>query len=98
MLSLNRPSHYKKRGKAKERSTTFYLSKELLKLLKDIAEFENVSLSIMVERSLNYAKNGDFKRASRIKKKAKIYAKKGRKFADKKREQKGTMHEKCLFD
>ncbi|EOG9652551.1 hypothetical protein ACLMNI_001147 [Campylobacter upsaliensis] len=98
MRSLNRPSHYKTSKKPKQRSTTFYLERRLLKLLKEIAQFENISLSIMVERSLNYARNRNFKRANKIKKKTKIYAKNKRKFANYKAKQKDETDQKCLFN
>ncbi|WP_270971907.1 hypothetical protein [Campylobacter upsaliensis] len=98
MRSLNRPSHYKTSKKPKQRSTTFYLERRLLKLLKEIAQFENISLSIMVERSLNYARNRNFKRANKIKKKTKIYAKNKRKFANQKAKQKDETDQKCLFN
>ncbi|EDP6858685.1 hypothetical protein GWF38_08915 [Campylobacter upsaliensis] len=98
MRSLNRPNHYKTSKKPKQRSTTFYLERRLLMLLKEIAQFENISLSIMVERSLNYARSGNFKRANNIKKKTKIYAKNKRKFANYKAKQKDEAYQKCLFN
>ncbi|WP_126361398.1 hypothetical protein [Campylobacter upsaliensis] len=98
MRSLNRSSHYKTSKKPKQRSTTFYLERRLLKLLKEIAQFENISLSIMVERSLNYARNRNFKRANKIKKKTKIYAKNKHKFANCKAKQKDETDQKCLFN
>ncbi|HEC1573568.1 TPA: hypothetical protein R1X69_001108 [Campylobacter upsaliensis] len=98
MRSFNRPSHYQTSKKPKQRSTTFWLSKRLLELLSEVAKFENVSLSIMVERSLNYARSGNFKRANKIKKKTKIYAKNKRKFANQKAKQKNETYTKCLFD
>ncbi|EAJ8021496.1 hypothetical protein BHR27_05650 [Campylobacter upsaliensis] len=98
MRSFNRPSHYQTSKKPKQRSTTFYLERRLLKLLKEIAEFENISLSIMVERSLNYARSGNFKRANNIKKKTKIYAKNKRKFTNYKAKQKDEPYQKCLFN
>ncbi|MCR2103318.1 hypothetical protein CUPS4256_08695 [Campylobacter upsaliensis] len=98
MRTYNRPSHYQTSKKPKQRSTTFYLERRLLKLLKEIAEFENISLSIMVERSLNYARSGNFKRANKLKKKTKIYAKNKRKFANYKAKQKDEAYQKCLFN
>lgn len=99
MRGLNRPSHYgKRRKKAKVKSTTFYLSKGLLTLLKDIANFENISLSIMIERSLHYARNKNFTRANRLKKKTKIYTQRKHKFANQKAKQKEQYFTKQLFD
>lgn len=99
MRGLNRPAHYeKRRKKAKVKSTTFYLSKGLLTLLKDIAKFENISLSIMIERSLHYARNGNFKRANKLKKKTKIYTQRKHKFTNQKAKQEEQAFTKQLFD
>ena len=81
------------------KNATFATATDVAFLMaKEIAEFENISLSIMVERSLNYARSGDFKRANKLKKKTKIYAKNKRKFANYKAKQKDEPYQKCLFN
>lgn len=46
--------HYKTKRTAKEKSTSFYLSENLLKKLDFIASFENQSRSIIVEVCVQY--------------------------------------------
>lgn len=46
--------HYKTKRTAKEKSTSFYLSVDLLKKLDFIASFENQSRSVIVEVCLQY--------------------------------------------
>lgn len=94
----NRPAHYKTTKVPKEKSTSFFLSERFLKLLKEVALFEGENLSIIIERSLHYAKNGDFKKANKIKKKKNIYAKKKHKQTNYKRKQKARHFKKCLFN
>ncbi|MDO4674438.1 hypothetical protein [Campylobacter sp.] len=90
--------HYETKKVAKQRSTTFYLSREILRLLREIADFENTSISIIVERSLKYARCGDFKKAGRIKKKTALHADRKRKFTNQNRKQKGKNFTKSIFD
>lgn len=97
MKQSNRPTHYKTKGKAKEKSTTFYLPRSLLSFLREVAEFERISLNIILERSLHYARNKDFKKANARKKKAKIFTKKKSKYFYQKAKQKREFEQKRLF-
>lgn len=85
----------------KELSTSFYLSQDFLAQIKNVADFLNISRSLLVERAI-YGDVKGFDNAERRikprKKAQKIPYKKGKCKACKQRSQARTYKQECLFN
>lgn len=91
--------HYKRKKTAKQKTTSYYLSSEILKKLAFIAFMEAQSVSVILERMILYAKFSNWQRAKKCyKKKKKIHTKKERNRFFIQRCKESEAKQKCLFD
>lgn len=86
--------------KAKEHTSTFYLSEDFLQELDKLAELLGITRSVLVERALYGKEIGDYERATiKITKKVKkkIPFKKGKNKGARKYRKAVTYKQECLF-
>ena len=87
--------------KAKEHSTSFYLSPILLEKIQTHAQMLNISRSVLVERAI-FGKEKGYEKAEHTittrKKKKEILAKRGKHQTDKYSSTQAQNQQKCLFD